>query len=199
MRFTAARSNRLKKCSSESDELAGDEANRVALVEITGGEPLLQPETPALGGEATGRWLYRDDRNERRAICGRASARSNQDRGRESARIQARPILLTWPISKRWSDEDEIKFVISTRRDYEFAREFTEQHHLTQTRAPGSFFACVSGPCREMGRAERAGARGMDSGGRLARAAGSAIAQIHLGPGDEGRLTSYLTVSGDQN
>jgi 7-carboxy-7-deazaguanine synthase len=28
--------------------------------------------------------------------------------------------------------EDEIKFVISSRRDYEFAREFTERHRLTE-------------------------------------------------------------------
>lgn len=30
------------------DALAGDGAGRVSLLEITGGEPLLQPETPAL-------------------------------------------------------------------------------------------------------------------------------------------------------
>ena len=29
-------------------------------------------------------------------------------------------------------DNDEIKFVISSRRDYEFARDFTQQHALVQ-------------------------------------------------------------------
>ena len=29
-------------------------------------------------------------------------------------------------------DKDEVKFVLSTRRDYEFAREFTAQHQLAQ-------------------------------------------------------------------
>jgi len=28
------------------------------------------------------------------------------------------------------SEHDEVKFVISTRRDYEFARDFTAQHGL---------------------------------------------------------------------
>ena len=28
------------------------------------------------------------------------------------------------------NDKDEVKFVISSRRDYEFARDFTRQHHL---------------------------------------------------------------------
>jgi len=30
------------------------------------------------------------------------------------------------------SEQDEVKFVISTRRDYEFAREFTTQHELAR-------------------------------------------------------------------
>jgi 7-carboxy-7-deazaguanine synthase len=30
------------------------------------------------------------------------------------------------------SEHDEVKFVISTRRDYEFARDFTEQHGLAR-------------------------------------------------------------------
>jgi 7-carboxy-7-deazaguanine synthase len=29
-------------------------------------------------------------------------------------------------------EKDEVKFVLSTRRDYEFAREFTAQHRLAQ-------------------------------------------------------------------
>ena len=35
--------------------LAGNGRRRVSLVEITGGEPLLQPETPALAQEASRR------------------------------------------------------------------------------------------------------------------------------------------------
>jgi 7-carboxy-7-deazaguanine synthase len=30
------------------------------------------------------------------------------------------------------SSEDEVKFVLSTRRDYEFARDFTAQHRLSE-------------------------------------------------------------------
>ena len=39
--------------------------------------------------------------------------------------------------------QDEVKFVISTRRDYEFAREFTAKHRLGGTRAAGAVFAGV--------------------------------------------------------
>ena len=44
----AARSNPSKKSSIVCTQFAGDGANRTTLVEITGGEPLLQPEAPAL-------------------------------------------------------------------------------------------------------------------------------------------------------
>ncbi len=42
------------KCSTKVRALAGDGAGRVPLVEITGGEPLLQPETPALAEKLLG-------------------------------------------------------------------------------------------------------------------------------------------------
>ena len=38
----------LKEVVAKVDALAGDVPRRVSLVEITGGEPLLQPETPEL-------------------------------------------------------------------------------------------------------------------------------------------------------
>src|SRR5258708_13272328 len=38
------------------------------------------------------------------------------------------------------SSEDEVKFVLSTRRDYEFARDFTAQHRLP-TRVKQAWFS----------------------------------------------------------
>ena len=42
---------------------------RVTLVELTGGEPLLQEEIYPLAEQLAGGGLYGDDRNQRRAIC----------------------------------------------------------------------------------------------------------------------------------
>jgi len=47
-----------------------------------------------------------------------------------NARTPARPILLNPENLQAVDGKDEIKFVLSTRRDYEFAREFTREHGL---------------------------------------------------------------------
>jgi 7-carboxy-7-deazaguanine synthase len=112
-------------------KLAGDEANCVGLVEITGGEPLLQPETPALAEKllAAGYTVMIETSGERfvgalpRQVIKIVDVKC-PDSGEADTFDIANLEALT--------DSDEIKFVISTRRDYEFAREFTEQHHLTQ-------------------------------------------------------------------
>ena len=54
-----------------------------SLVELTGGEPLLQPEAVALARAAAGRALHRAGGDQRRAVRGRAAARSRENRGRQ--------------------------------------------------------------------------------------------------------------------
>ena len=49
--------------------------------------------------------------------------------------------------------EDEIKFVIASRRDYEFARDFTAQHELAERVRQVLVLAGVSGPGRNVARA----------------------------------------------
>jgi 7-carboxy-7-deazaguanine synthase len=104
---------------------------RVPLVEITGGEPLLQPETPELAERliADGYTVMIETSGERLAsglppgvikIVDVKCPDSGEADTFEMANLQA------------LGHKDEIKFVIATRRDYEFAREFTRQHELAR-------------------------------------------------------------------
>jgi 7-carboxy-7-deazaguanine synthase len=109
--------------------LAGDGASRVPLVEISGGEPLLQPETPELAEKllTAGYTVMIETSGERSVsvlprevikIVDVKCPDSGEPDTFDSANLQA------------VDEKDEIKFVIATRRDYEFARDFTLQHGL---------------------------------------------------------------------
>ncbi len=41
------------------------------------------------------------------------------------------------------SSNDEVKFVLTSRRDYEFAREFAREHRLAERVKGSAFFACA--------------------------------------------------------
>jgi 7-carboxy-7-deazaguanine synthase len=113
------------------DALAGDGAGRISLVEITGGEPLLQPETPALAEKllAGGYTVMVETSGER--FVGLLSPEvikivdvkcpdSGEAGTFDMANLEA------------VGRGDEIKFVIASRRDYDFAREFTSRHRLSE-------------------------------------------------------------------
>jgi 7-carboxy-7-deazaguanine synthase len=111
------------------NELAGEK--RIRLVEITGGEPLLQPETPALAKKllAEGYEVMVETSGER--LIGVLPCEVIKivdvkcpDSG-EAGTFDMANLAALRPI-------DEIKFVISSRRDYDFAREFTAQHNLAK-------------------------------------------------------------------
>jgi 7-carboxy-7-deazaguanine synthase len=121
------------------DELAGRpaacaESNRsatVPLVELTGGEPLLQPEIYPLADHllTSGYTVMIESSGER--FIGRLP--------REVIKIvdvkcpdSGEPDVFDMHNLEALSPDDEIKFVLSTRRDYEFAREFTRQHRLAE-------------------------------------------------------------------
>ena len=123
--------------------LAGNRAgaNRTTLVEITGGEPLLQAETPALCERllAAGYTAMIETSGERRLGA----------LPREVIKIvdvkcpdSGEPDTFDMANLDAVDEKDEIKFVISTRRDYEFARDFTLQHHLA-TRVQQVLFSPV--------------------------------------------------------
>jgi len=117
------------------DELAGRGADSsalraaVPLVELTGGEPLLQEEVYPLAEKlvALGYAVMIETSGER--FIGKLPPEVIKivdvkcpDSG-EADTFEMRNL-------DELSQNDEVKFVLSTRRDYEFAREFTGQHEL---------------------------------------------------------------------
>ena len=111
--------------------LAGTGVGRVSLVEITGGEPLLQPETPELAEKllAENFTVMIETSGER--FVGTLPGNVIKivdvkcpDSG-EGDRFDLENLAAI-------GRDDEIKFVIASRRDYEFARDFTAQHGLAQ-------------------------------------------------------------------
>jgi 7-carboxy-7-deazaguanine synthase len=115
---------------SKVEELAGRDDRRVPLVEITGGEPLLQPETPELSRRlvADGYTTMIETSGERfvgnlpREVVKIVDVKCPDSGEAETFDLANLAVV---------DEKDEIKFVISTRRDYEFARDFTREHHLT--------------------------------------------------------------------
>jgi 7-carboxy-7-deazaguanine synthase len=111
--------------------LSGEGAARIPLVEITGGEPLLQPETPALAQgllaaaytvmiETSGERFIGALPSEVIKIVDVKCPDSGEPETFDAANLEA------------LGSRDEIKFVISSRRDYDFAREFTSRHGLAE-------------------------------------------------------------------
>jgi 7-carboxy-7-deazaguanine synthase len=111
--------------------LAGDGSGRVPLVELTGGEPLLQPETPALAEKllAAGYTVMIETSGERFIgmlpgevikIVDVKCPDSGEPETFDAANLEAVSV------------NDEIKFVIASRRDYDFARDFTARHRLAE-------------------------------------------------------------------
>jgi 7-carboxy-7-deazaguanine synthase len=111
--------------------LSGGDTGRINLLEITGGEPLLQPEAPALAERllAVGYKVMIETSGERfigvlpRDVVKIVDVKC-PDSG-EADTFDMKNLEALGP-------NDEIKFVISTRRDYDFAREFTARHELTR-------------------------------------------------------------------
>ena len=101
----------------------------VPLVELTGGEPLLQEETYPLAEKllAAGYTVMIETSGER--FVGKLPQEVIKivdvkcpDSG-EPGTFEMRNL-------KELTKSDEVKFVLATRRDYEFAREFTREHGL---------------------------------------------------------------------
>lgn len=127
--FSGGTKHELSEILEKVDALAGRLPARIPLVEITGGEPLLQPETPALARTLldAGFQVLLETSGER-FIGGlppgvvRIVDVKCPDSG-ESGRFD--PANLD-----ALQGEDEIKFVIASRRDYDFARDFALRWNL---------------------------------------------------------------------
>ncbi|HXW55086.1 MAG TPA: radical SAM protein [Candidatus Cybelea sp.] len=112
-------------------ELAGDGATRISLVEITGGEPLLQPETPELARELLDQgYTVLIETSGERFVGGlpREVVKIVDVKCPDSGAADTFEMANLAAVDRK----DEIKFVISTRRDYEFARDFIRDHRLKE-------------------------------------------------------------------
>src|SRR6266404_5816279 len=162
-------------------------AGGVSLVELTGGEPLLQEEIYPLAERllAAGYTVMIETSGER--FIGRLPKDVIKivdvkcpDSG-EADTFDARNLEAV-------DVKDEIKFVLSTRRDYEFAR-FYAGACAGYAGEAGAVFAGVCGPERQVAGTGTARAGRMDSCRWTARAAGIAVAQIYLASSDAGSVS----------
>jgi len=121
---------RVDELAGRHNEMPGSQA-AVPLVELTGGEPLLQEEIYPLAEKllAEGYCVMIETSGERfigglpREVVKIVDVKC-PDSG-EADTFEMRNL-------EALSENDEVKFVLSTRRDYEFARDFTARHGLAQ-------------------------------------------------------------------
>jgi 7-carboxy-7-deazaguanine synthase len=133
--FHGGRKMSVEEVIARVNELAGRRdggpfaSAAVPLVELTGGEPLLQEEIYPLADKllAAGYTVMIETSGERfigrlpKAVIKIVDVKC-PDSG-EAGTFEMRNL-------EELSPNDEVKFVLSTRRDYEFAREFTAQRKL---------------------------------------------------------------------
>jgi 7-carboxy-7-deazaguanine synthase len=139
---------RVDELAGRLPEAAAEAVSPVAavpLVELTGGEPLLQEEIYPLAQQllASGYTVMIETSGER--FIGRLPREVIKivdvkcpDSG-EADTFEMRNL-------EALGQNDEIKFVLSTRRDYEFAREFTLQHNLRERVREVLFSPVFEGP-----------------------------------------------------
>jgi 7-carboxy-7-deazaguanine synthase len=124
---------------------AGNSVFAVPLVELTGGEPLLQEEIYPLAEQLLnlGYTLMIETSGERfigklpREVIKIVDVKCPDSGEADTFEMCNLDAL---------SQNDEIKFVLSTRRDYEFAREFTVQHNLRERVHQVLFSPVFEGP-----------------------------------------------------
>ena len=130
-------------------------APALPLVELTGGEPLLQPEAVPLAERllAAGHTVLVETSGERpidvlpREVVKIVDVKCPDSGEGGTFRMENLEAL---------DGKDEVKFVIASRRDYEFAREFTLQHDSPAACGRCCFLPSLPTP-REPGRDSRRG------------------------------------------
>jgi 7-carboxy-7-deazaguanine synthase len=122
-----ARVRQLSRCDAVAVD--GASPQRISLVELTGGEPLLQPEVVPLAEKllAEGFTVMIETSGERpvhvlpQEVIKIVDVKCPDSGEGGTFRLENLSAL---------NDKDEVKFVIASRRDYEFARAFTAGHAL---------------------------------------------------------------------
>ncbi len=123
--------SRVRGLAGAAGDSGDDAARQISLVEITGGEPLLQPEAPELMRQLLelGFTVMVETSGERslaglpREVIKIVDVKCPDSGEADTFRAENLEAL---------TPDDEIKFVIASRRDYEFAREFTARHRLLE-------------------------------------------------------------------
>src|SRR3981189_2742577 len=106
-------------------------AGGVSLVELTGGEPLLQEEIYPLAEKLlAAKYTVMIETSGERFI-GRLPGEGGKV-GDVKCPDSGEPDTFEMRNLEALSENDEVKFVLSTRRDYEFAREFISEHGLAR-------------------------------------------------------------------
>jgi 7-carboxy-7-deazaguanine synthase len=135
--FHGGRKMSIEEVAARVDELSGRDATHpatrasVLLVELTGGEPLLQQEIYPLAEKllAAGYTVMIETSGERdvsqlpKEVIKIIDVKCPDSGEADTFAMRNLDAL---------DAKDEVKFVISTRRDYEFAREFSAQHCLAE-------------------------------------------------------------------
>jgi 7-carboxy-7-deazaguanine synthase len=124
--FHGGKKMSIEEVRARVTELAGSSP---ALVELTGGEPLLQPEAVPLAERllGDGHTVLIETSGERPiAVLPREVIKIIDVKCPDSGE----PGTFRMENLDALDRKDEVKFVISDRRDYEFARDFIQQHDL---------------------------------------------------------------------
>jgi 7-carboxy-7-deazaguanine synthase len=121
---------RVDELAGRREEMHGSQT-AVPLVELTGGEPLLQEEIYPLAEKLLGEGYTVMIETSGERFIGRLP--------RDVIKIvdvkcpdSGEPDTFEMRNLEALTENDEVKFVLSTRRDYEFAKEFTRLHGLAQ-------------------------------------------------------------------
>jgi len=126
-----ARVNELSLAPAQKETGDAGILRKISLVELTGGEPLLQPEAIPLAQTLleSGYRVMVETSGERPVAVLPADVIKIVD---IKCPDSGEPNTFQMENLDALDAKDEIKFVISTRRDYEFARDFTAQHDLAR-------------------------------------------------------------------
>jgi len=121
----------LSAAAKEENSAKAGVARAISLVELTGGEPLLQPDAIPLAKRLldAGYTVLIETSGERSIaelppeVIKIVDVKCPDSGEADTFRMENLDAI---------GDKDEIKFVISSRRDYEFARDFLQRHKLAE-------------------------------------------------------------------
>lgn len=129
--FHGGKKQTVAEVAAQARALAGEGDRKVLLVEITGGEPLLQRETPELAQTLLdeGYTVMVETSGERFVgVLPQQVIKIVDVKCPDSGESGSFDLSNLDAVDQK----DEIKFVVASRRDYDFAREFTARHRLAE-------------------------------------------------------------------